>query len=66
MMENTKKTHIAFRVNEDDYNLIVALAADSHLPVGTFLKQLVRREFKEHMFLKEYLDKLKNSKGLST
>jgi hypothetical protein len=43
-MNQQYKNRIVFRTSESDYDLIATLAKDSHLPIGTFMKQLARKE----------------------
>lgn len=43
-MNQQYKNRVVFRTSESDYDLIATLARDSHLPIGTFMKQLARKE----------------------
>jgi hypothetical protein len=42
-MSNFSKTHIAFRVTEEEFDMISALARANHLPIGTFIKREMRQ-----------------------
>lgn len=42
-MANFVKTHITFRVTEEELDMITALAKANHLPIGTFIKREMRQ-----------------------
>jgi hypothetical protein len=42
-MPNFVKTHVTFRVTEEEFDMISELARASHLPVSTFIKREMRQ-----------------------
>jgi hypothetical protein len=42
-MPNFVKTHVTFRVTEEEFDMISELAKANHLPIGTFIKREMRQ-----------------------